>query len=65
MRFQLNFKSPQPVDLQIVDQVKSAAASGAVQPGEPLLSIRPLAEELPRLLRFRFLHCAKRRLRPS
>jgi GntR family transcriptional regulator len=46
MRLQLNFKSGKPVYLQIVDQVKSAAASGAVRPGEPLPSIRPLAEEL-------------------
>ena len=46
MRFQLNFKSGKPVYLQLVDQVKSAAASGAVRPGEPLPSIRPLAEEL-------------------
>ena len=46
MRFQLNFKSGKPVYLQLVDQVKSAAASGAVQPGELLPSIRPLAEEL-------------------
>src|SRR5258706_13471898 len=46
MLFQLNFKSGKPVYLQLVDQVKSAAASGAVQPGEPLPSIRPLAEEL-------------------
>ena len=46
MRFQLNFKSGKPVYLQVVDQVKSAAASGAVRPGEPLPSIRPLAEEL-------------------
>jgi len=46
VRFQLNFKSGKPVYLQLVDQVKSAAASGAVQPGEPLPSIRPLAEEL-------------------
>ena len=46
MRFQLNFKSGKPVYLQLVDQVKSAAASGAVQAGEPLPSIRPLAEEL-------------------
>ena len=46
MRFQLNFKSGKPVYLQVVDQVKAAAASGAVQPGEPLPSIRPLAEEL-------------------
>jgi GntR family transcriptional regulator len=46
VRFQLNFKSAKPVYLQLVDQVKSAAASGAVRPGEPLPSIRPLAEEL-------------------
>ncbi|MEP6916091.1 MAG: GntR family transcriptional regulator [Acidobacteriota bacterium] len=46
MRFQLNFTSGKPVYLQLVDQVKSAAASGAVRPGEPLPSIRPLAEEL-------------------
>ena len=46
MRFQLSFKSGKPVYLQLVDQVKSAAASGAVRPGEPLPSIRPLAEEL-------------------
>ena len=46
MRFHLNFKSGKPVYLQVVDQVKAAAASGAVRPGEPLPSIRPLAEEL-------------------
>ena len=46
MRFQINFKSGKPVYLQLVDQVKTAAASGVVQPGEPLPSIRLLAEEL-------------------
>jgi GntR family transcriptional regulator len=46
MQFQLNFKSGKPVYLQVVDQVKAAAASGVVQPGEPLPSIRPLAEAL-------------------
>src|ERR671930_924334 len=46
MRFQLNFRSGKPVYLQMVDQVKAAAASGAVRAGEPLPSIRPLAEEL-------------------
>jgi len=46
MLFHLNFKSGKPVYLQLVDQVKSAAASGSVQPGDPLPSIRPLAEEL-------------------
>jgi GntR family transcriptional regulator len=34
------------VYLQVVDQVKAAAASGAIRPGEALPSIRPLAEEL-------------------
>src|SRR5918993_1165173 len=46
MRFQLNYKSGKPVYLQVVDQVKAAAASGAVRAGDPLPSIRPLAEEL-------------------
>lgn len=44
--FQINFKSGKPVYLQLVDQVKAAAASGALRPGELLPSIRPLAEEL-------------------
>ena len=46
MLFQINFKSGKPSYLQLVDQVKAAAASGALQPGEALPSIRPLAEEL-------------------
>ncbi|HXT68955.1 MAG TPA: GntR family transcriptional regulator [Vicinamibacterales bacterium] len=46
MRFELNFKSGKPVYLQITDQVKAAVASGAVQPGDSLPSIRPLAEDL-------------------
>ena len=46
MRFQLNFTSGKPVYLQVVDQVKAAAASGALQPGDPLPSIRPLAVDL-------------------
>ena len=46
MRFNLNYKAGKPVYLQLVDQVKAAAASGAVHSGEPLPSIRPLAEEL-------------------
>jgi len=46
MLFQINFKSGMPVYLQIVDQIKAAAASGALQPGEALPSIRPMAEEL-------------------
>jgi GntR family transcriptional regulator len=46
MLIQLNFKSGKPVYLQVVDQVKAAAASGVLRPGEALPSIRPLAEEL-------------------
>ena len=46
MRFRLNFKSGKPVYLQLVDQVKAAVAAGGIRAGEPLPSIRPLAEEL-------------------
>ena len=46
MRFQLTFKSGTPVYLQLVEQVKVAVASGTLQAGDPLPSIRPLAEEL-------------------
>ena len=46
MLLQISFKSGTPIYLQIVDQMKDAAASGALQPGEALPSIRPLAEEL-------------------
>lgn len=46
MLIQLNFKSGLPVYLQVVEQVKAAAASGALRAGEPLPSIRPLAEQL-------------------
>jgi GntR family transcriptional regulator len=46
MILQINFKSGMPIYLQVVDQIKAAAASGALRPGEALPSIRPLAEEL-------------------
>src|SRR6266853_647178 len=46
MIYQINFKSGMPIYLQLADQVKAAAASGAIRPGEALPSIRPLAEEL-------------------
>src|SRR5471030_2444995 len=46
MRLQLNFKSGVPVYLQLVEQVKSAAASGAAVAGDALPSVRALAEEL-------------------
>ena len=46
MIFQINYKSGKPIYLQLVDQIKAAAASGALQTGEALPPIRPLAEEL-------------------
>jgi GntR family transcriptional regulator len=46
MIFKIDFKSGKPVYLQLVDQIRYAAASGVLQAGEPLPSIRPLAEEL-------------------
>jgi len=46
MLLQINYKSGKPVYLQIVDQIKAAAASGALKAGEALPCIRPLAEEL-------------------
>src|SRR5687767_13841064 len=46
MLLQINFKSGTPVYLQLVDQVKLAAASGSLHPGVALPGIRPLAEQL-------------------
>src|SRR5881628_896422 len=46
MIFHINFKSGKPAYLQLIDQVRHAAASGALREGEALPSLRPLAEEL-------------------
>ena len=46
MLLQINYKSGKPVYLQVVDQIRAAAASGHLHTGEPLPAIRPLAEEL-------------------
>jgi GntR family transcriptional regulator len=46
MLIELNFKSGMPVYLQVVDQIRAAAASGQLRPGDPLPSIRPLAMQL-------------------
>ena len=46
MIFQIDFKSGTPVYLQLVDQIRYAAASGALKTGEPLPPIRSLAEQL-------------------
>ena len=36
MVFQINYSSGKPIYLQLVDQVKTAAASGALRTGDPL-----------------------------
>ena len=46
MIFKVDFKSGKPVYLQLVDQVRYAAASGVLRAGEPLPSVRQLAEEM-------------------
>jgi len=46
MIYQIDYKSGRPVYLQIVEQTKHAAATGLLKPGDPLPSIRPLAEKL-------------------
>src|SRR5437867_11850215 len=46
MLFQIDFKAGKPVYRQLMDQIRYAAASGRLRPGEPLPSLRPLAEEL-------------------
>jgi GntR family transcriptional regulator len=46
MLSQINYQSGKPIYLQLVDQIKAAAASGALRNGEALPSIRPLAEDL-------------------
>jgi GntR family transcriptional regulator len=46
MIFQVDFQAGKPVYLQLADQIRYAAASGRLRPGDPLPSLRPLAEEL-------------------
>jgi len=46
MLFEIDFKSGAPVYLQLVEQIRYAAASGSIKSGEPLPPIRALAEQL-------------------
>ena len=46
MIFQVDFQAGKPVYLQLADQIRYAAAAGRMRPGDPLPSLRPLAEEL-------------------
>jgi GntR family transcriptional regulator len=46
MIFQVDFQAGKPVYLQLADQIRYAAASGRLHPGEALPALRPLSEEL-------------------
>lgn len=46
MVISINYKSGKPVYLQIVEQIKYAAAAGNLKAGESVPGIRPLAEKL-------------------
>ena len=46
MFIELNYRSGKAAYIQIAEQVKYAAASGSLLPGDPLPGIRPLAERL-------------------
>jgi GntR family transcriptional regulator len=46
MILQIDFQAGKPVYLQLADQIRYAAASGRLSPGDPLPALRPLAEEL-------------------
>jgi GntR family transcriptional regulator len=46
LQFRISTGSSTPIYRQIVDQVRHAVASGAQRPGDPLPSVRSLAEQL-------------------
>ena len=46
MNIQLDFRSGQPIYLQIVDQVRRLVAAGELQQGDQLPTVRQLATEL-------------------
>ena len=46
MQIQLDFRSNQPIYLQIVEQVQRQIASGQLRPGDQLPTVRQLATDL-------------------
>jgi GntR family transcriptional regulator len=46
MNLRINFVSGVPIYLQLMEQIKHAAATGAIREGEQLPTIRKVAEEL-------------------
>lgn len=46
MHIQLDFRSGQPIYLQIVEQIRQMVAHGELQPGDQLPTVRQLATDL-------------------
>lgn len=46
MQIMIDINDPNPLFSQLVEQIKSAVEKGMVQPGDPLPSIRQLANDL-------------------
>src|SRR5512139_3159635 len=46
MHIQLDFRSGQPIYLQIVEQIRQMVVSGELQPGDQLPTVRQLATDL-------------------
>ena len=46
MQFDLDFRSRQPIYIQIVEQVRQRVARGDLQPGDQLPTVRQLAADL-------------------
>jgi len=46
MQIQLDFRSNQPIYLQIVEQIQGQIAGGQLQPGDQLPTVRQLATDL-------------------
>jgi GntR family transcriptional regulator len=46
MQIQIDFRSDQPIYVQIVEQIRQRLASGELQPGDQLPTVRQLATDL-------------------
>jgi GntR family transcriptional regulator len=46
MQFELDFRSGQPIYLQIADQIRQKVASGELKPGDQLPTVRQMATDL-------------------
>ncbi len=46
MQFELDFRSRQPIYIQIVEQIRQRVARGELQPGDQLPTVRQLAADL-------------------